>query len=335
METEKFGTPAPDRNSQNTGTSGQLILVVDGGRTHLRLILFDRAGEIIARSRQQGLPLTLSETDWAELLIESAARLAAGQEKTLEEICIASAGLAGLGRKEDCDLLAQSLADGGSPFPWLIESDGHMALRAAAETGPVVLCLLGTGSVFFARDQEGNLHRTGGWGALFEDAGSGFEIARQALLQIFRIEDGLEDNTTWRRCFLDAGGFASVQALRGELYRASAEVSEWAGFAPLVLSLAESGEPAACAVVEGQVQKVCRCVGSLIQKADLPPGAAIVSAGGLVQGSSFYFRVLQEALQSTFPEYPARILDKETFWGGWIRARTWMESHLHGGAPPK
>lgn len=313
--------------------------MVDGGRTHLRFFLFDRNdqnGQIIARSERTGLPLTLNSVGaWVDLLLDSTSHLVKGVGKTPTEICVASAGLAGLGRSEDCDFLAQALAEAGSPFPWLIESDAHMTLRAASESGPVVVGLLGTGSVFFARDEAGILHRVGGWGALFEDAGSGFEIARQALLHIFRIDDGLEADSSLKDQFLMESGISSLQDLRGELYRGSTEISQWAGYAPLVLSLAEKGDPSARQIVLEQVDKVVRSLVALIQKAKLPEQAPIVFAGGLVQGSHSFYEMLQTRLIIALPAHPVHLLQGEAFQGGWRQAQTWLQTHLPRGLAPK
>jgi N-acetylglucosamine kinase-like BadF-type ATPase len=44
-----------------------------------------------------------------------------------------------------------------------------------------VLVISGTGSVVVGRDEKGQVHRVGGWGHLFGDEGSAYDIAREAL----------------------------------------------------------------------------------------------------------------------------------------------------------
>src|ERR1022692_4399769 len=58
---------------------------------------------------------------------------------------------------------------------------GEPGIVTIAGTGSIAFGRNGTGSIAFGRNAAGRTARTGGWGYIFGDEGSGFDIARQAL----------------------------------------------------------------------------------------------------------------------------------------------------------
>jgi len=48
----------------------------------------------------------------------------------------------------------------------------------------------GTGSIGYGRDARDRAMRSGGWGSLFDDAGSGYDIGRQAIVAALQAHDG-------------------------------------------------------------------------------------------------------------------------------------------------
>jgi N-acetylglucosamine kinase-like BadF-type ATPase len=72
----------------------------------------------------------------------------------------------------------------------LLTSDAAIALRAAIGASPGIIVISGTGSIAFARDDRGRVLRAGGWGTLFDDAGSGYDLGRGAITAALRDYDG-------------------------------------------------------------------------------------------------------------------------------------------------
>ena len=63
----------------------------------------------------------------------------------------------------------------------MVVPDAEAALAGAFNGGPGIVLISGTGSVAWGRDNQGNLHRAGGYGYILGDDGSGFWIGREAL----------------------------------------------------------------------------------------------------------------------------------------------------------
>lgn len=72
----------------------------------------------------------------------------------------------------------------------LLTSDAAIALRAAIGDSPGVIVISGTGSITFGRNDRNHVLRSGGWGTLYDDAGSGYDLGRKAIVAALRDFDG-------------------------------------------------------------------------------------------------------------------------------------------------
>ena len=72
----------------------------------------------------------------------------------------------------------------------LLTSDAAIALNAAIGNAPGILVISGTGSIAYARDEKGGVLRSGGWGTAYDDAGSGYDLGRRAIIAALRDYDG-------------------------------------------------------------------------------------------------------------------------------------------------
>ena len=75
--------------------------------------------------------------------------------------------------------------------PSTVVSDIELAYRANFAQGAGILLYAGTGSVSFAIDEKGVIHKIGGWGYLLGDEGAGYWIGKEAIrLTLFQLESG-------------------------------------------------------------------------------------------------------------------------------------------------
>jgi N-acetylglucosamine kinase-like BadF-type ATPase len=84
--------------------------------------------------------------------------------------------------------------------PSTVISDIELAYRANFSEGEGILLYAGTGSVTFAIDETGAVHKIGGWGYLLGDEGAGYWIGKEAirfaLLQLESRKTILEGSLT-------------------------------------------------------------------------------------------------------------------------------------------
>src|SRR4029077_18704131 len=129
----------------------------------------------------------------AAVLAETARRAAtqAGGEGELP-VARAGVGAAGAGRDPQQAELAHALIAAGVARQVRVLPDGAVALATAFGDGSGILVNAGTGSVAYARDPIGALHRAGGDGWQLGDEGGGYWLGRRtlevaALTQVNRV----------------------------------------------------------------------------------------------------------------------------------------------------
>jgi N-acetylglucosamine kinase-like BadF-type ATPase len=105
----------------------------------------------------------------------------------LEAVCV---GLAGVDRPPVHRRLFSWLRRAIPARHHLLTSDAAIALRAAIGDSPGVIVVSGTGSIAYGRDDRGRVLRSGGWGVPFDDAGSGYDLGRKAIVAALRDYDG-------------------------------------------------------------------------------------------------------------------------------------------------
>jgi N-acetylglucosamine kinase-like BadF-type ATPase len=152
----------------------------------------------------------------------------------------------------------------------------------AGESGVVVIA--GTGSVVYARDENGVSQMLGGWGFLFGDEGSAFRIARDALALVMAAED--DGDRSLREETRAACDFFEMDSLRhvaravysGELTRA-----RLAAFTPVAIRFGVFRQ-----IAEGGADRLAALAhrGLAAMK---EPRAALT--GGLFADADFYERV--------------------------------------------
>lgn len=99
-------------------------------------------------------------------------------------------GLAGTDRPPVHNRLLRWLKKAIPARHHLLTSDAAIALRAGIGVSPGIIVISGTGSIAHARDERGRVLRSGGWGTLYDDAGSGYDLGRRAIAAALFDYDG-------------------------------------------------------------------------------------------------------------------------------------------------
>lgn len=306
-----------------------LILAIDGGRSHLRAFALSPEGKETGWVRTSGIPAVLS--DWrptADRIAETIKDLCDKAGLRPESFAVCALGLAGLDREEDQSVFLEHLSTHRFPFRVFVESDARQTLRAANPEDPVVIGLLGTGSAFFARCADRSVHRTCGWGGLLGDVGSGFELAKQGFTAVFRAFDRVGPETSLTQKFCEMAGVTEVPEFLKFLYVSTFDPAVWARYAPTVLREASKGDPVSLEIVQHEIDQVCSSLFGLTAKAELPQGTEIFLTGGLIEEGKFYFEKLRESIEANLTAHPVRVLHRESYWGGWELGKQFLEGRV-------
>jgi N-acetylglucosamine kinase-like BadF-type ATPase len=190
----------------------------------------------------------------------------------VDAICAGSAGISVAGASK---FLRDYLAPLTRTGTVLIVNDTMLVLPAAGlAEGIGVIC--GTGSCAVGRYGGGEV-RSGGWGYLLGDEGSGYSIVRAAVRVLLdRRDRGLSPGELGT-ALLAAAGAGDVAALQESFY-AEPHPRHWARHAPLVL---DSPDPAAAAITAEAALALAGLAASAADKLAAPRSIQVVLAGGL------------------------------------------------------
>jgi len=237
-----------------------LYIGVDGGGTHCRARIRDRAGRLLGEGVGGPANLRLG-TKVAMASVVEAAR-AASAAAGLEEAALAGAvvGLGMAGAIDDARIRA--LLAEPHPFPkMLIDTDAYIAWLGAHEGRDGGIVIVGTGSAGLAV-VAGRRWNIGGWGNVVSDDGSGNEIGRHAVRRALWAHDGMAPMTPLTRALLDRLGGAPSPIVA---WADAARPTDFAQLAPLVLEHAAQGDAHAVAVLDQAATGVARIAARLLE----------------------------------------------------------------------
>ena len=273
--------------------SAVLLIGVDGGGTHSRLMLSDETGRILATGEGGGINFNAIGMEQARAnLFDAAEALLDSQSARLSDCSLLSVGSSALDAPAGEALTAEFCGSRFAPERCLMDSDAAVSLLAAARGEAGILLSAGTGSMGAAIDARGNRYVGGGWGYLLGDSGSGFDIGRRALLAAAEAEEGGAP-TLLRALFLRRFELNSVRALLPVLYGPDFHPADLAAFAPVADCAAEKGDAVAAEILATAAAASARLCAFLYQQS----GAEHVYVyGGVFEHSHRYNAAFLNAL---------------------------------------
>jgi N-acetylglucosamine kinase-like BadF-type ATPase len=174
------------------------------------------------------------------------------------------AGLAGAGREAARDAVTDALSRVGLAEAIEVGTDVEAAFHDAFGKGTGVMLIAGTGSIAWARDERGVMHRVGGWGQDVGDEGSGYWLVMEALRCVARAEDGRGAATLLRASLLESLGLLDPTEL--VTWVASASKREIAALVPDVVGAASTGDEAAVQVLRRAVEVLAGHLATVVER---------------------------------------------------------------------
>src|SRR5215208_4303914 len=279
-----------------------IVIGIDGGGSKTHAIVADEQGRTIAETVGPRSAVKPGHADASATVIADVVRDALAScemsHVTPRALCV---GVAGAGRETERRQLWQALVSRDLAAELVIHSDFSIALDDAFGDGPGVLLISGTGSVAFGRGPAGATARCGGWGPVCGDEGSGAWIGRRALSVVTAAADGREPETALTGAILTAAQVNETGDLIA--WAANAAPAQLATLAPVVLSVAESGDLRANALVTLAVEELMLHLRTLARQLFVDERAAVpvALAGGLMGRGSALRKRLEHRLKSAVP----------------------------------
>lgn len=141
--------------------------------------------------------------------------------------------------------------------------DALVGLSGATGGDPGIVAIAGTGSISWGRNAQRKVARVGGWGYIFGDEGSGFDLTRQALRAVLRHEEGWGPPTTLRELLLSETGSTNADDLIHRFYTTEFPRSKIASFSKLVDHAGSEGDPVARNILLNAAQQLATFVSAV------------------------------------------------------------------------
>lgn len=226
------------------------VIGVDGGGTETIGVLVNEHGVVLSQGKvgatsYQAVGATRLKAEIDTLFQQLTVDLQ-GSSKKINHIYL---GLAGVGRASDREEVGALFQDVAYADKFTIESDAMIALAGAFGGEPGIILIAGTGAICFGRSETGPVVRSGGWGYLLGDEGSGFFIGQQAIMAALKDLDGRGDKTTLRAAIEKHFDLPQIDQIIPQIYKQKIDRPEIARLAPMVFQLADQSDSVAADII--------------------------------------------------------------------------------------
>ncbi|MBK8944890.1 MAG: hypothetical protein IPM32_06395 [Ignavibacteriae bacterium] len=210
-------------------------------------------------------------------------------------------GTTGAGRESDANNLESTVLELSQNekiiFPkFKVMSDARIALEGAFSGNPGSILISGTGSIMFGKDENGNIHRVGGFGRLIGDEGSGYSIGKKGLNIISKYFDGRGKETLLQKLVEENFYVSDQSKLITKVYNNELNVQD---VAPLVIEAANNDEQCKNILDEETNELLLHILA--MQKHFDNDVMKLVLIGGIISNENLYSKMLKEKIQSFLP----------------------------------
>lgn len=264
-------------------------LGIDGGATKTDFVLTDREGNVVHRYLG-------ASTNPADLGVDVACeRLREGIRLVCNGVsprCISVfAGISG-GLTGDAKERIRACLEGMGFARVDNGSDAQSIVAAGLGKRDGISVIVGTGSVAFVQ-KDGELHRIGGFGYLFDEGGNGYAVGRDAITETLWREQLGEDVGVLGSLVLKQAGTPTALEALGRFYEGGKR--EIASYAPCVIAAYEQGDETAAGILERNMACVARLI-RLGREYLASENVPVVLVGGLMKRADVLLPMIERHL---------------------------------------
>lgn len=269
----------------------EYVIGVDGGGTKTEAIAYNLKGEECAKS------------------ITGFGNLVSGKDEALKNIifsieaCIRELGkdglkalylgLAGVEVGNNKELVLKEIKD-KVKVHGIIMNDANLALKAILKGEDGILTIAGTGSNCFGINGAMEA-RSGGWGHLLGDEGSGYRISIEAFKRMIYESDYDLEKSTLTTAILKELDMKEVEEISGFVY--SSTKDQIAVITPVVSRLAEDGDKYAIKIVEAEGRELAKATENVYKKLGFKNGCKVAIKGSVIEKVKLLRQAFEEYLK--------------------------------------
>lgn len=273
------------------------IIGIDGGGTKTLGYLSDYNGNILSAAKSGTSNYLSAGIETAkESLKNVILSLCAAKNITKDKIGLISLGLAGAGREKDNQVINNLLIDLGINGKKIINNDAYISLVGAHGKSKGIITISGTGSITLGLNKDKEMFRTGGWGHILGDEGSGYYFAREGLVAIMKSYDGRGKPTSLTNKILRYLNLANIDELITYVYDNLNDKSKISILSKLVIESAKQNDKVAKAIIRNGIEELVSMTTTVVGEVGEPMDIAL--AGGIFENSLHMKEIFIKALKN-------------------------------------
>ncbi|GEK33351.1 N-acetylglucosamine kinase [Kurthia sibirica] len=282
-------------------------LAIDGGGTKTVAVIADHRGNIVAKTIVgRSNPTTLTQQQFEQTIAKCFDHLRAENAEVFAKVSCCFAGLSGViemsYEKIFKDVVLRYYDD---TLSIIIENDACIALFSGTLGEQGVVQIAGTGSITYGLNQQRESARSGGWGYLFDDEGSGYDIAIQGLRSVVKAYDYRGAPTAITAKILQHFDVESVEEIIDQVYSSEHPRTIIAPLSKYVEEAALAGDAIAQKILENTCQSyltaIRACEKQLIWSDNTP--ITVVLAGGIFTNFQLFARMMEQLISVSHDNY--------------------------------
>jgi N-acetylglucosamine kinase len=286
------------------------VLGIDAGGTKTVCLLADDSGAVLGEARGPGANLqSVGELEVEKVLYQVMEAAIGDHPGRPAAICL---GIAGVDREDDAAVVRGIMRRISPGSTALVVNDALVALVAGVGSAPGIVIVAGTGSIAYGRDAGGMAARSGGWGHVLGDEGSGYWIGRRALAAVVREVDGRGPRTRLTEDVLAHFGVPDAAGLVQVVYNREVPRANVATLGPIVAKAREGGDAVAADILDGAADELALAARSVVIRLSMRGDAfPVILAGGMFKVVPWLVDALRQRLIEIAPQASVRRLEAE------------------------
>jgi len=287
------------------GNGDMYVLAIDGGGTKTTAIICDEKGQCFAQIDTTRSNPTAMDQPYFEATIHSIMQSLQQQNpQIVAEVTSCFAGMAG-GMEFQAEsmvesILRQYVCDSATIK---VDNDALIALYAGTLGKAGIVQIAGTGAITMGYDKQQHYHRVGGWGYLFDDEGSGYDLGVQLLKAVLQSYDGRAPRTILTEAVMKHFSVDDVPQLIACVYGEEHPRTVIAPLSAYIVAAADDGDLVAKRIIEEACQNYFKAIKACyLRMAWGQEEVPVVLCGGVFTNENYFVPRLQAmAMEQTLP----------------------------------
>jgi N-acetylglucosamine kinase-like BadF-type ATPase len=254
-------------------------------------------GEVVLSAHAGGLNFNSQSKEELKqtihTLVTHMSKLQGGLE-ACKMLCVSTAGIS---NPEAFNFLKGTIKDTGLTCEMKFVGDHEGALYGALGKADGMVLISGTGSICFGKNLEGRTSRTGGWGHIIDDEGSGYAIGRDILSAAVKSYDRRTPKSMLYDLVLEKIGGKSVEDIIQYTYNTAIGKKDIASFAPLLIEAISQEDQQGIMIGNNAAMELVKLVIPVAHELNLNEGELALTGGILTHYKAIREKVVCQLLQ--------------------------------------